>query len=92
MATPNIKRKELELLSQLDRQKEEAKAMIKISMTPKEIREQAIEYEYQFARENPDYIRDYISAYFKNDTDDEILEFYVDTVFNWEEFENGTNE
>ena len=91
MATPNIKRKELELLSQLDRQKEEAKAMIKISMTPKEIREQAIEYEYQFARENPDYIRDYISAYFKNDTDDEILEFYVDTVFNWEEFENGTN-
>ena len=65
--------------------------MIKISMTPKEIREQAIEYEYQFARENPDYIRDYISAYFKNDTDDEILEFYVDTVFNWEEFENGTN-
>lgn len=92
MANPNNERKELERLSQLDRQKEEAKAMIKISMTPKEIREQAIEYEYQFARENPDYIRDYISAYFKNDTDDEILEFYVDTVFNWEEFENGTNE
>jgi len=91
MANPNNERKELERLSQLDRQKEEAKAMIKISMTPKEIREQAIEYEYQFARENPDYIRDYISAYFKNDTDDEILEFYVDTVFNWEEFENGTN-
>ena len=82
MANPNNERKELERLSQLDRQKEEAKAMIKISMTPKEIREQAIEYEYQFARENPDYIRDYISAYFKNDTDDEILEFYVDTVFN----------
>ena len=92
MANPNNERKEVERLSQLDRQKEEAKAMIKISMTPKEIREQAIEYEYQFARENPDYIRDYISAYFKNDTDDEILEFYVDTVFNWEEFENGTNE
>ena len=92
MANPNNERKELERLSQVDRQKEEAKAMIKISMTPKEIREQAIEYEYQFARENPDYIRDYISAYFKNDTDDEILEFYVDTVFNWEEFENGTNE
>lgn len=91
MANPNNERKELERLSQLDRQKEEAKAMIKLSMTPKEIREQAIEYEYQFARENPDYIRDYISAYFKNDTDDEILEFYVDTVFNWEEFENGTN-
>jgi proline dehydrogenase len=91
MANPNNERKELERLSQVDRQKEEAKAMIKISMTPKEIREQAIEYEYQFARENPDYIRDYISAYFKNDTDDEILEFYVDTVFNWEEFENGTN-
>jgi proline dehydrogenase len=91
MANPNNERKELERLSQLDRQKEEAKAMIKISMTPKEIREQAIEYEYQFARENPDYIREYISAYFKNDTDDEILEFYVDTVFNWEEFENGTN-
>jgi len=91
MTNPNNERKELERLSQLDRQKEEAKAMIKLSMTPKEIREQAIEYEYQFARENPDYIRDYISAYFKNDTDDEILEFYVDTVFNWEEFENGTN-
>lgn len=91
MANPNNERKELERLSQLDRQKEEAKAMIKLSMTPKEIREQAIEYEYQFARENPDYIREYISAYFKNDTDDEILEFYVDTVFNWEEFENGTN-
>ena len=91
MANPNNERKELERLSQVDRQKEEAKAMIKISMTPKEIREQAIEYEYQFARENPDYIRDYISAYFKNDTDDEILEFYVDTIFNWEEFENGTN-
>jgi proline dehydrogenase len=92
MANPNNERKELERLSQLDRQKEEAKAMIKISMTPKEIREQAIEYEYQFAIENPDYIRDYISAYFKNDTDDEILEFYVDTVFNWEEFKHGTNE
>ena len=92
MANPNNERKELERLSQLDRQKKEAKAMIKISMTPKEIREQAIEYEYQFARENPDYIRDYISAYFKNDTDDEILEFYVDTVFNWEEFKHGTNE
>lgn len=91
MANPNNERKELERLSQLDRQKEEAKAMIKLSMTPKEIREQAIEYEYQFARENPDYIRDYISAYFKNDTDDEILEFYVDTVFNWEEYKNGTN-
>jgi len=92
MANPNNERKELERLSQLDRQKAEAKAMIKLSMTPKEIREQAIEYEYQFARENPDYIRDYISEYFKNDTDEEILEFYVDTVFNWEEYKHGTNE
>ena len=91
MANPNNERKELERLSQLDRQKEEAKAMIKISMTPKEIREQAIEYEYQFARENPDYIRDYISAYFKNETDDEMLSFYIEHIFDWEEFENGTN-
>ena len=91
MANPNNERKKLERQAQIDKQREEAKALIKLSMTPEEIREQAIEYEYQFARENPDYIRDYISAYFKNDTDDEILEFYVDTVFNWEEFENGTN-
>ncbi len=92
MTNPNNERKELERQAQIDKQREEAKALIKLSMTPKEIREQVIEDEYRFARENPDYIRDYVSEYFKNETDDEMLSFYIEHIFDWEEFENGTNE
>lgn len=91
MANPNNERKELERLSQLDRQKEEAKAMIKISMTPDEIRNEVIEDDYRFARENPDYIRDLIRHAMKDDSDEQILETYMDYIFDWEEFENGTN-
>jgi hypothetical protein len=74
-----------------ERKHESAKALVKLSMTADEIRKQVIEEEYRFARENPDYIRDYISEYFKNETENSMLDFYLENIFNWEDFENGTH-
>ena len=91
MANPNNERKELERQAQIDKQREEARALIKLSMTPNEIREEVVEDDYRFARENPDYIRDLIREAMKNDTDEQILETYMEYIFDWEEFENGTN-
>lgn len=71
---------------------ESARALVKLSMTPDEIRNEVIEDDYRFARENPDYIRDLIKESMKNDTDEQILETYMDYIFDWEDFENGINE
>ena len=57
-----------EVLEQ-QRKHESAKALVKLSMTADEIRKQVVEEEYEFARENSDYIREYISEYFKNETE-----------------------
>ena len=73
-------------------QHEAQKALVKLSMTPDEILEHVVEDNYRFARENPDYIRDLIRESLKNDTKEQILESYMEYVFDWEEFENGTNE
>ena len=73
-------------------QQEAQKALVKLSMTPDEILEHVVEDNYRFARENPDYIRDLIRESLKNDTKEQILESYMEYVFDWEEFENGTNE
>ena len=73
-------------------QQEVQKALVKLSMTPDEILEHVVEDNYRFARENPDYIRDLIRESLKNDTKEQILESYMEYVFDWEEFENGTNE
>ena len=73
-------------------QQEAQKALVKLSMTPDEILEHVVEDNYRFARENPDYIRDLIRESLKNDTKEQILESYMEYVFDWEEFENGINE
>jgi hypothetical protein len=73
-------------------QHEAQKALLKLSMTPEEIREHVVEDDYRFASENPDYIRDLIRESLKNDTEEQILETYMEYIFDWEEFENGTNE
>jgi hypothetical protein len=73
-------------------QHEAQKALLKLSMTPEEIREHVVEDDYRFASDNPDYIRDLIRESLKNDTKEQILESYMEYVFDWEEFENGTNE
>lgn len=73
-------------------QHEAQKALVKLSMTPNEILEHVVEDNYRFARENSDYIRDLIRESLKNDTKEQILESYMEYVFDWEEFENGTNE
>ena len=73
-------------------QHEAQKALVKLSMTPDEIREHVVEDDYRFASENPDYIRDLIRESLKNDTDEQLLETYMEYIFDWEEFENGTNE
>ena len=73
-------------------QHEAQKALVKLSMTPDKILEHVVEDNYRFARENPDYIRDLIRESLKNDTKEQILESYMEYVFDWEEFENGTNE
>ena len=91
MANPNNERKELERQAKLKQQHESQKALVKLSMTPNEIREEVVEDDYRFARENPDYIRDLIREAMKNDTDEQILETYMEYIFDWEEFENGTN-
>ncbi len=75
-----------------ERKHESAKALVKLSMTPQEIREEVVEDEYRFARENPDYVRDLIRHAMKDDTDDQLLETYMEYIFDWEDFENGTNE
>ena len=72
-------------------QHEAQKALVKLSMTPDEILEHVVEDNYTFARENPDYIRDLIRESLKNDTKEQILESYMEYVFDWEEFQNGTN-
>jgi DNA-binding protein YbaB len=74
------------------RQHESQKALVKLSMTPDEILEHVVEDEYRFASENPDYIRDLIRESLKNDTNEQILESYMENIFDWEEFQNGTNE
>ena len=73
-------------------QHEAQKALVKLSMTPDEIREHVVEDDYRFASENPDYNRDLIRESLKNDTDEQLLETYMEYIFDWEEFENGTNE
>jgi len=80
-----------EVLEQ-QRKHESAKALVKLSMTADEIRKQVVEQEYEFARENSDYIREYISEYFKNETENSMLDFYMENIFDWKEFQNGTNE
>ena len=70
---------------------ESAKALVKLSMTPDEIKEHVVEDDYRFAIENPDYIKDLIRENLKNDTNEQLLETYMDYIFDWEEFENGTN-
>ena len=79
-----------EVLEQ-QRKHESAKALVKLSMTADEIRKQVVEEEYKFARENSDYIREYISEYFKNETENSMLDFYMENIFDWKEFQNGTN-
>jgi thermostable 8-oxoguanine DNA glycosylase len=77
---------------ELQQQHETQKALVKLSMTPDEIREHVVEDDYRFASENPDYIRDLIRESLKKDTDEQLLETYMEYIFDWEEFENGTNE
>ena len=79
-----------EVLEQ-QRKHESAKALVKLSMTADEIRKQVVEEEYEFDRENSDYIREYISEYFKNETENSMLDFYMENIFDWKEFQNGTN-
>jgi hypothetical protein len=43
-----------------ERKYEAQKALVKLSMTPDEIREHVVEDDYRFASDNPDYIRDLI--------------------------------
>ena len=80
--------------SEADWKKEQefAKATVKLTMTPAEILDAVVEDDFRFAVENDDYIKDLIRRSMEDDTEEQTLEMYMDNVFDWEEFRNGTQQ
>ena len=69
-------------ITERQRLEEFARFKVKMDMTADQIKEAVYEYEYEQAKENHDWLRDLIVAYYENQkmSDEEYLDMYMDYV------------